>query len=117
MTGLEFEELLNTYADTYLDLFNEFVSREKITNDKDVEIAYTEWFEGYAQPDYYDGVYLSPSITIEYQDDDGYVVFGCLVINYEHKLYEIPIYDSVAGHYEEYPLKIIALADSLLRRL
>lgn len=115
MRFLEFQRLLNTYADTYLDLFNEFVSRENINNDKDVERAYAEWIEGYAQSDYYEGAYLSPNITIEYQDEDGYVVFGYLVTNYKHELYEIPIYDSVAGLYEEYPFKIMALADKLFK--
>lgn len=115
MTGLKFEQLLNAYADTYLHLFNEFVSREKIKNNKDVEIAYTEWIEGYAQLDYYEDVYLYPVISIEYTDSDGYVVFGDLVINYKRKLYEINMYDSVAGHYEEYPFEIKVLADKLFR--
>lgn len=115
MTGLEFERLLNNYADEYLNLFEEFKHHETIKNNKDAERACIKWLERYAHQDYYDGVYLSPDISIEYMDDDGYVVFGYLVINYKCKLYEIAIYDSVAGHYEEYPFKIIALADKLFR--
>lgn len=104
---LAIQNILNSYADKYLRLFDEFVQRETIKNRQDVVRAYDDWVAGYAQPDYYNNLYLSPEINIQYDDDEQqYIVFGYMNIDYNNNTYEIELYDSYAGFYEEYPWKI-----------
>lgn len=104
---LAVQNVLNSYADKYLRLFNEFVQRETINNRKDVVRAYDDWVAGYAQPDYYNNLYITPEINIQYDDDEQqYIVFGYMNIDYNNDVYEIELYDSYAGIYEEYPNNI-----------
>lgn len=104
---LAIQNVLNSSADTYIHLFDEFVQRETIKNRKDVVRAYDDWVVGYAQTDYYNNIYLSAKINIEYdEDEEEYVVFGYMNIDYNNNTYEIELYDSYGGIYEEYPWKI-----------
>lgn len=104
---LAIQNVLNSSADTYIHLFDEFVQNEIIKNRQDVVRAYDDWVVGYAQTDYYNNLYLSAKINIEYdEDEEEYVVFGYMNINYNNNTYEIELYDSYAGIYEEYPNNI-----------
>lgn len=104
---LDYQNVLNSYADIYIHLFNEFVQRQTIKNRQDAIKAYHNWVAGYTQADYYNNLYLSPEINIEYDEDEQqFIVFGYMNINYNNDVYEIELYDSYAGIYEEYPNNI-----------
>lgn len=113
---LAIQKVLNSCADTYLHLFNEFVQSETINNREDVVRAYDDWVSGYAEPNYYNNLYITPDynnlyitpeINIEYDEDEKqYIVFGYMNIDYNNDVYEIELYDSYAGIYEEYPNNI-----------
>lgn len=104
---LAIQNVLNSCADKYIHLFVEFVQRETIKNSQDVVRAYEDWVAGYPQSDYYNNLYLSPEINIEYDEDEQeYIVFGYMNIDYNNDVYEIELYNSYAGIYEEYPNNI-----------
>ena len=105
---LAIQNVLNSYADKYIHLFVDFAQRETIKNSQDVVRAYfDDWLAGYPQPDYYNNLYITPKINIQYDDDEQqYIVFGYMNINYNDDVYEIELYDSYAGIYEEYPNNI-----------
>ena len=104
---LAIQNVLNSSAVSYIQLFDEFVQRETIKNHKDVVRAYEDWVAEYTQYYYYNNLYLSPEINIEYDEDEQeYIVFGYMNIDYNNNTYEIELYDSYAGIYEEYPNNI-----------
>lgn len=104
---LTIQNVLNTFADTYIHLFDEFVQRETIKNSQDVVRAYDDWVAGYVLPAYYNNLYITPEINIEYDEDEqDFIVFCYMNIDYNNDVYEIELYDSYAGIYEEYPNNI-----------
>lgn len=113
---LSIQNVLNTCADTYLHLFDKYVSSETLKNRQDVVRGYDDWVAGYSKPDCFEDLYVTPEINIEYDYDlEQYIVFGYMNINYNNDIYEIELYDSNHGLYEEYPFEIIGLAGKLFK--
>ena len=57
-------------------------------------------------------------INIEYdEDEEEYVVFGYMNIDYNNNTYEIELYDSYSGIYEEYPREINEFVYNYRKRL